>query len=583
MSDFIDSKQIKRRHINAELALPDSMHPVLAKVLAARDVQSVNELDYSLNQLQPYEKLFGISEACQLLHKHLKLGSHILIVADFDADGATSCALAMRGLKAMGAKQVSYVVPNRFEYGYGLTPAIVEVAASHTPDLIVTVDNGISSNNGVAAAREKGIDVLITDHHLPGKQLPEANAIVNPNQHEDKFPSKVLAGVGVMFYVLMALRAELKTSNWFGEKNIPIPNLAQWLDLVALGTIADVVPLDHNNRILVEQGLRRIRQGKCCEGISALLAVSGRNATYLASADLGFALGPRLNAAGRLDDMQQGIECLLCDDTATALQIAQSLDELNQERRDIQAQMKKEAIAELRNIRVEEQDQYGLCIFRRDWHQGIVGLVAAHVREQKHRPVIAFAVSGEGELKGSARSIPGLHIRDALDSVATRYPHLISKFGGHAMAAGLSLQEDHYAEFSQRFNEVVCEMLSEEDLKEVIHSDGELLEEYLDLEAAFALRGAGPWGQHFPEPLFDGSFEIVDKRIVGESHLKLKLRAKQGRIVDAIAFNITDEDWPEDVVSVRVAYRLDINEYRGECSPQLIIEHVEPLSTTAVS
>lgn len=577
MTSFIASKKITRRTRDATLQLPPSLHPVLANVLSARGLESAEELNYSLGQLLSYRHLSDIDTATALLFKHLEAQSHILIVADFDADGATSCALAMRGLRAMGAAKVSYVVPNRFEYGYGLTPEIVDVAVQQSPNLIITVDNGISSIEGVCAAREQGVDVLITDHHLPGEQLPNANAIINPNKKDDPFASKVLAGVGVMFYVLMALRTYLKDRHWFANQNVSPPNLAQWLDLLALGTVADVVPLDHNNRILVEQGLRRIRQNQCCPGISALLAVSGRNSVYLNSADLGFALGPRLNAAGRLEDMKQGIECLLCDNPDQAFQLAQSLDKLNQQRRDIQAQMKQEAMAQMDEFSVDTEDSFGICVYRQDWHQGIVGLVAAHVREHVHRPVIAFAPCGEGELKGSARSIPGLHIRDALDTVATRYPQLLSKFGGHAMAAGLSLREADYAEFAQRFNEVVRESLRDEDLQECIHSDGELQDEYLNLEAAFALRGAGPWGQHFPEPLFDGEFEIVQRRIVGEAHLKLGLRTTQGRIVEAIAFNTTDIDWPQDTKRVKMAYRLDINEYRGECTPQLIVEHIEPL------
>lgn len=584
---LVANKKIIRRDINTQLKLPNSLHPVLAKVLAARSLSSAAELEYTLDKLLPYQGLHQIDSAVELLCQHLAKRSHILIVADFDADGATSCAVAMRGLQAMGATKVSYVVPNRFEFGYGLTPEIVTVAAQQQPDLIITVDNGISSVEGVAAARAMAIDVLITDHHLPGQDLPNANAIVNPNQAGDTFASKYLAGVGVMFYVLMALRAKLKENAWFEAEKIAVPNLAQWLDLVALGTVADVVPLDHNNRILVEQGLRRIRQGRCSAGINAMLQIAGRNQSRLSTSDLGFAVGPRLNAAGRLQDMKLGIECLLSDTMSQALTIAQQLDDLNKERREIESQMRDEAIAGLDDLAFDVSTLHGVCVYRKDWHQGVVGLVAARVREHLHRPVIAFANSSESELKGSARSIPGLHIRDALDTVAARYPNLIDKFGGHAMAAGLSLASENYEEFTQRFNEVVEELLRDEDLQDCIHSDGELNATELNLDFAEVLRGAGPWGQHFPEPLFDGIFEIVQKRIVGSKHLKMTLRMpgqlgvstnSRSRPIEAIAFNTTDDDWPGNVQRVHIAYKLDINEYRGECTPQLLVDHIQPLT-----
>jgi len=580
MSTAAKNKKIVRRPVNTQLKLPDSLHPVLANIFAARSLNSADELEYSLDKLLPYHSLLNIDVAVELLCRHLLQRSHILVVADFDADGATSCAVALRGLRAMGAAKVSYVVPNRFEFGYGLTPEIVEVAAQQKPDLLITVDNGISSVDGVATARSLGIDVLITDHHLPGRDLPDANAIVNPNQTGDCFASKYLAGVGVMFYVLMALRVRLKEQAWFETQKIEIPNLAQWLDLVALGTVADVVPLDHNNRILVEQGLRRIRQGRCCAGISAMLQISGRNQSRLSTSDLGFAVGPRLNAAGRLQDMKLGIECLLADNLSGALRTAQQLDDLNRERRDIESQMRDEAITGLDELDFDVQTLRGVCVYQQDWHQGVVGLVAARVREYLHRPAIAFANSSDKELKGSARSIPGLHIRDALDTVAARYPGLILKFGGHAMAAGLSLNSENYEEFALRFNEVVSELLREEDLQDCIHSDGELTDSYLNLGFAEVLRGAGPWGQHFPEPLFDGVFELAQRRIVGEKHLKMTLRSTgsaAGRLIEAIAFNVTDEDWPKNVTRVHIAYKLDINDYRGECTPQLLIDHIQPL------
>lgn len=572
-----ESKKIVRRSVYSQLELPQSLHPVLARVLAARALSSAAELDYSLERVLPYHGLTDIRSAAELLYQHLQQRSPILIVADFDADGATSCALAVRGLRAMGAAEVSYVVPNRFEFGYGLTPEIVEVAAEQKPSLIITVDNGISSIDGVAAARQLGIDVLITDHHLPGQQLPAANAIVNPNRDGDAFVSKCLAGVGVMFYVLMALRAYLTERGWFKTNGMAAPNLAQWLDLVTLGTVADVVPLDHNNRVLVEQGLRRIRRGHCCPAITALLQIGGRNQSCVTTSDLGFAVGPRLNAAGRLQDMKLGIECLLCDDLPSALHLAQQLDALNCQRRDIETRMRDEAMTGLDSLEFGQQTLYGVCVFQEGWHQGVVGLVAARVRERLHRPVIAFAHSGEGELKGSARSIPGLHIRDALDTVAARYPQLIRKFGGHAMAAGLSLRAVDYEEFSRRFNEVVSDMLADEDLHECIYSDGELDDADLNREVAEILRHAGPWGQHFPEPVFDGVFEVVQRRIVGQSHLKLSLLSQRGRRLEAIAFNASDENWPDSVEKVRIVYRLDINEYRGERTAQLVVEHIQPL------
>jgi len=576
-NDYIGQRKIVQRKINTQLQLPKSLHPVLAKIFSARALNSADELEYSLGKLLPYHGLLNIDSAVELLSQHLVKRSHILIVADFDADGATSCAVAVRGLNAMGVAQVSYVVPNRFEYGYGLTPEIVAVAARQQPDLIITVDNGISSVDGVRAAGELGIDVLITDHHLPGKVLPDANAIVNPNQVDDPFASKYLAGVGVMFYVLMALRAKLKEQAWFETQKIDVPNLAQWLDLVALGTVADVVPLDYNNRILVEQGLRRIRQGHCSAGISAILQIAGRNPSRLSTSDLGFAVGPRLNAAGRLQDMKLGIECLLSDDLPHALRIAQQLDDLNKQRRDIESQMRDEAIAGLDNFDMDVTTLFGVCVYQQNWHQGVVGLVAARVREHLHRPVIAFANSSNDELKGSARSIPGLHIRDTLDTVAARYPKLINKFGGHAMAAGLSLYSKDYEEFSLRFNEVVTELLRDEDLQDCIHSDGVLGESELNLDFANLLRSAGPWGQHFPEPLFDGLFELVQKRIVGNNHLKMTLRSLGAdTTIEAIAFNTTDEDWPEGVKRVRAAYKLDVNEYRGQCTAQLLINHISP-------
>ncbi len=449
------------------------------------------------------------------------------------------------------------------------------MAAARQPDLIITVDNGISSVAGVEAAARRGIPVLVTDHHLPGAQLPPAAAIVNPNQPGDAFPSKHLAGVGVIFYLMMALRARLRDNGWFSERAMETPNLAALLDLVALGTVADVVPLDFNNRILVAQGLARIRRDHCCAGIRALLQVAGRERGAIGAADLGFALGPRLNAAGRLQDMSLGIECLLCDDDDRALELARELDGLNRDRRRIETQMKDEALAHLAQLGLAEDEALprGLCLYRAQWHQGVIGILAARIKERLHRPVIVFARCGEGELKGSARSVPGLHIRDVLDEVAARHPQLIAKFGGHAMAAGLSLREDSYEAFCKAFDEAVSSHLREEDLQGLIISDGELAPGELNLDTAMALREGGPWGQAFPEPVFDGVFEVLDRRVVGEHHLKLRLAHPEGGPpLDAIAFN-TDESACCDG-RVQLAYRLDVNEYRGSRRPQLIVEHM---------
>ncbi|MCL5801961.1 MAG: single-stranded-DNA-specific exonuclease RecJ [Gammaproteobacteria bacterium] len=573
--------------------LPENLHPVVARVYAARKIKRVEELQYGLEQLQPPSALRGMQQAVQLLSDALQKQQRILFVADFDADGATSCALGVRALRLMGAQDVRYVVPNRFEFGYGLTPEIVNVAAQQQPDLIITVDNGISSMEGVARAKQLGIQVLITDHHLPGALLPAADAIVNPNQPGDEFPSKHLAGVGVIFYVMLALRTQLRANGWFSaapgvlppaalvlpctsQKNIPEPNLAQLLDLVALGTVADVVVLDHNNRVLVAQGLARIREGRCQAGLRALIEVSQRQQNRLTAGDLAFALAPRLNAAGRLEDMSLGIECLLCDDYGQALTMAQRLDELNRERRSIESEMQIQALDVLKTMRLDNNDAlpYGLCLFDPDWHQGVIGILAGRIKERTHRPVIAFALSNEHEIKGSARSVEGLHIRDALDSVAAQHPGLLTKFGGHAMAAGLTLRRADYDAFCAAFDREVRKHLTETELQRVMSSDGDLSADELQLELAEALRGAGPWGQGFPEPLFDGIFEVVSQRIVGDKHLKLVLRyPDDSRIFDAIAFNASP--LTPYASRLHIAYRLDVNEYRGQRSLQLLIEHLE--------
>jgi len=550
---------------------------VLRRVYAARTVASADELDYSLQKLLPPSLLGGMAVAIELLHQAIKDRQRIVVVGDFDADGATSCALSLRALRAMGAADVHYLVPNRFEYGYGLTPEIVAVAAERNPDLIMTVDNGISSIDGVAAARERGIRVLITDHHLPGEQLPAAEAIVNPNLHGDPFPGKHLAGVGVTFYVMLALRTHLREQGWFEHAGLPEPKLAVWLDLVALGTVADVVPLDRNNRILVHQGIQRIRVGQCVPGIRALLEIAGRNLQRVVASDMGFSVGPRLNAAGRLDDMSLGIECLLTDDLEAARQMAARLDAMNRDRKDIEADMQSRALQAIAKLDLQdEQLPVGLCLFDPDWHQGVIGILASRIKERFHRPVIAFARSDAGQLKGSARSVSGVHIRDALDVIATHHPGLIDKFGGHAMAAGLSLAEEHYPAFSDAFNEEVARHLSVEDLSGVLYSDGALTDQELSLDTAQLLRDASPWGQGFPAPLFDGHFTLLNHRVVGEKHLKMTLQQVQGGCrIDGIAFNTPP--LPADCQRVYMAYRLDANEFRGVISPQLIVEHIEAM------
>ncbi len=556
--------------------LSDQLHPVLRRIYALRGLTSSKELDMGLEQMLTPDNLGGTKEAAILLFSAIKEGKKIIIVADFDADGATSCALAIKALRAMGAQQVDYLVPNRFEYGYGLTPEIVEEALKRKPDLLVTVDNGISSIQGVKRAKAAGMQVLITDHHLPGRTLPDADVIVNPNNPGESFSSKNLAGVGVIFYLMVVLRKLLRSEAWFKQKGIQEPNLAALLDLVALGTVADVVPLDHNNRILVYQGLQRIRSGHCCEGIKALFERSGRNLQRVVASDLGFAIGPRLNAAGRLDDMSVGIECLLTEDATVAFELARSLDELNRERRQIENEMRQQAVGDIETLIPDGDLPFGLAIFREDWHQGVIGILAARIRERFHRPVIAFAPAEEGMIKGSARSIPGLHIRDALDAIATRYPELLEKFGGHAMAAGLSLRRTDFDAFKDQFDAQVRESIDAEGLNGVILSDGALDCRDLSFQLAELLRSSGPWGQGFPEPLFDGVFRIVSLRVVGERHLKMVLEPEDGgQPVDAIAFNQVENQPENGDEKLHIAYRLDINEFRGTRKLQLIVEHFE--------
>ena len=559
--------------------LPDlgDLPPLLTRLYAARGVRSALELDKGLARLIPYQQLKGIDAAVSLLVTALQQRQRILIVGDFDADGATASSVGVLGLRMLGAAHVDYLVPNRFEYGYGLSPEIVAVALQREPQLLLTVDNGISSVEGVAAAKAAGLTVLVTDHHLPGPELPAADAIVNPNQPGCAFPSKALAGVGVMFYVLLALRARLRELNWFAERGLNEPNLAELLDLVALGSVADVVPLDANNRILVHQGLARIRAGRARPGLRAVLEVAGRDHQRINSTDLGFILGPRLNAAGRLDDMSLGIECLLCEDEALARDMAQQLDELNKDRKSIEQGMQREALAQLKDLPLADMP-FGLCLFEPDWHQGVIGILASRLKERYFRPAIAFADAGDGLLKGSARSVPGLHIRDALDAVAAKHPGLISKFGGHAMAAGLSLPQENYGAFAAAFDAEVRRQLHADDLTGRLLSDGQLSVTEFNLELAKALRHAGPWGQHFPEPLFHGVFQIVQQRLVGEKHLKLVLKTEcGGQTLDGIAFNIDRELWPNPTVRwVEVAYKLDVNEFRGNETVQLMIAHLAP-------
>ncbi|WP_445937889.1 single-stranded-DNA-specific exonuclease RecJ [Pseudomonas sp.] len=568
--------RIEARPLPAVLPDLGALPPLLTRLYAARGVQSAAELDKGLARLIPYQQLKGMPEAVELLVQGLQQGQRMLIVGDFDADGATASTVGVLGLRMLGAAHVDYLVPNRFEYGYGLTPEIVAVALERQPQLLITVDNGISSVEGVAAAKAAGLTVLVTDHHLPGAELPAADAIVNPNQPGCEFPSKALAGVGVMFYVLLALRARLREMGWFTAQR-PEPNLGELLDLVSLGSVADVVPLDANNRILVHQGLARIRAGRARPGLRAILEVAGRDHRRITSTDLGFILGPRLNAAGRLDDMALGIECLLCEDEALARDMAVQLDQLNQDRKAIEQGMQREALAQLKDLPLEDMP-FGLCLFEADWHQGVIGILASRMKERYHRPTIAFADAGDGVLKGSARSVPGFHIRDALDAVAAKHPQLISKFGGHAMAAGLSLPEANFAAFAAAFDAEVRRQLCEDDLTGRLLSDGALSIEEFHLPLAKELRNAGPWGQHFPEPLFHGVFQLVQQRVVGERHLKVVLKSECGSVqLDGIAFGVDREIWPNPTVRwVELAYKLDVNEFRGQESVQLMIAHISP-------
>jgi len=545
------------------------LHPLLARLYAARGIKDKSELDYELKSLIPPTALTHAAEAAQLLADAIEAEAKMLIIGDYDCDGATATAVGMRALKSLGA-DVDFLLPDRFKLGYGLSPEIVDVAAEQSPDLIITVDNGIASLEGVARAQQHGIATLITDHHLPAATLPAADCIVNPNQPGCDFPSKCIAGVGVMFYVMLALRAELRERGWFtpngGDR--PEPNFANLLDLVALGTVADVVKLDRNNRILVSQGLKRMRAGQMQPGIAALFKAAARDPKRATAFDLGFLLGPRLNAAGRLADMRLGVECLLTDDPSRALQIAQELDGLNRERREIEAGMQEQALILLESLDVANAAP-GIALFDAGWHEGVVGILASRIKDKLHRPVFAFARGEGGIVKGSGRSIPGLHLRDALDLVAKRAPGLLVRFGGHAMAAGATLKEEDFERFSQLFAEVAAELLAPADLTRTLETDGNLEGGYISLETARMLENE-IWGQGFPAPLFMDDFDVEQQRVLKEKHLKLRLRKGDTRI-DAIQFNFSNQPGSR----TRVAYRLAINEYMGVESPQLMVEHLE--------
>jgi len=553
-----------------------SLHPRLSKIYAARNVESEEDINYPLADLIPPDDLPGIREALDILEECLRQDARIMFIGDFDADGATSTVVGMKALTAMGAGKVDYLVPNRFDHGYGLSPEIVRIAEASQPDLLITVDNGIASMDGVEAARSLGMSVIITDHHLPGEELPAANAIVNPNLDGSRFGSGALAGVGVIFYVMVALRSRLRERGWFSARR-PQPNLGELLDLVAIGTVADLVPLDKNNRVLVANGLARINAGRSRPGVSALLEYCNAGIGDICASDIGFGVAPRLNAAGRLEDMSLGIECLLAEDSLQASGMARELDRLNRDRREIESEMKKQAMAIVDGMQLSGSVGHGVCLYDEQWHQGIVGLVAGRVKDRTGLPVIAFAQAGGDELKGSARSVSGLHIRDILCDISTRHPDLIERFGGHAAAAGLSLKTRNLERFREAFSAAV-DAHSDGDDGNVVYSDGGLTDEELSIDFAGLLRHSGPWGQQFPEPVFDDEFEVLESRTVGGDHLKLRVRKKEGgRIVDAISFYHEETvDRAGMARGVRMIYKLDVNEYRGARKPQLIVQHMLP-------
>ncbi|ELM6622300.1 single-stranded-DNA-specific exonuclease RecJ [Vibrio fluvialis] len=575
--------EIQRRPEPYLAQLPETIPALLRRIYLNRGVESVEQLDKAAKALHSYTQLHGIDAAVELLFEAIKQQKRIIVVGDFDADGATSSALSVLALRMLGSHNVDYLVPNRFEDGYGLSPEVVEQALAMNAEMIMTVDNGVSSIEGVRFAKQHGLQVLVTDHHLPGSQLPDVDAMVNPNLQQCAFPSKALAGVGVAFYLMMALCVHMRKCGWFAEQGMAEPKLMELIDLVALGTVADVVPLDENNRILVHQGLQRIRAGKARPGIQALIEVAKRDARKLVASDFGFALGPRINAAGRLDDMSFGVELLLCNNIHAARRMASELDGLNQTRKEIEEGMKQEAMAFCERLQFGKDTElpHGLVMFQRDWHQGVIGILASRIKEQFHRPVIAFADGGDGLIKGSCRSVAGLHMRDALDKIDTQNPGIILKFGGHAMAAGLTIEEKNFERFSRLFDEVVRQDLDEALLKGVILTDGELTPEEFSMHVAEMLRAGGPWGQAFPEPVFDGEFKVLHQKLVGEKHLKLMLEPlykghPTNIMIDGIAFNVDLRRWPDaSVKTVRLAYKLDINEFRGNQSLQLMVDHIE--------
>jgi single-stranded-DNA-specific exonuclease len=571
----MSSLQLRRRPVLGEPAgWGDSLHPLLQRIYAARGVFSPDQAEHRLNRLLSPQQLGGIERAVALLAEAIRDDASIIIAGDYDCDGATGTAVAIRGLRLLGAKRVDYVVPNRFVHGYGLTPELVASLPPHA-QLVVTVDNGVASVAGVAAAKARGMKVIVTDHHLPGEQLPMADAIVNPNLHDDGFPSKALAGVGVMFYVLLALRAHMREHGGFASN--AEPDLSSLLDLVALGTVADLVPLDFNNRILVEAGMKRLRSRRGCAGITALIEASQRAVSTACTSDLGYAVGPRLNAAGRLEDMRLGVECLLTDDPAQARRYAELLSSINQERRDLQAAMVAEAEVMVASAAHVDAQTLGVTLFEPSWHAGVVGLVASKLKERLHRPVIAFAPAGEDDpdhLRGSARSISGFHIRDALAAVDARHPGLIERFGGHAMAAGLSLRATDYPRFAEAFDAVAREWLNEEQLQAVLYTDGEMPAGMFTLDMARLLRFAGPWGQAFPEPVFENRFECFSWKPMGERHLRLSLRdPRDDGLYEAVMFNAYDGKPPPALL--RAAYELTINDWQGRESPRLLLRHIE--------
>ncbi|MCK8893836.1 single-stranded-DNA-specific exonuclease RecJ [Haemophilus influenzae] len=571
-------KLIKRREIPVGNSV--STHPLLDRLYRARHIKNTKELDRTLKSMLNPNQLYGIDQAVNLLVEAYQQQQKIVIVGDFDTDGATSTALSVLALRQLGFSDVDYLVPNRFEQGYGLSIPVAEMAIEKGVQLLMTVDNGVSSFEGIAFLKEKGIRVLVTDHHLPPETLPPADAIVNPNLSQCHFPSKSLAGVGVAFYLMLAVRAKFRELGIFTAETQP--NFTDLLDLVALGTIADVVPLDQNNRILAYQGLMRIRARRCRPGIVALAEVANRNVEQFTSSDLGFCIGPRLNAAGRLDNMSIGVELLLANEMSKARELALDLDELNQTRKEIESGMKLEAIKICQNLTALFKElPYGITLYQPDWHQGVLGIVSSRVKDQYHRPVIAFTQDSEGILKGSARSIEGLHMRDVLERIHSQHPNIILKFGGHAMAAGLSIREEYFADFQHLFNQTIADWFDEEHLQGIIWTDGELNSNEFNLETAELIKSVGTWGQGFPEPCFDGEFKILDQRAIGQNknHLKMLLEPKQGGVLlDAIAFNIDTRLYPDlSIKQARLAYKLDINEFRGNRSLQLLVDYIEPI------